>query len=116
MLLCCFYFVFFVKQKTAYDMRISDWSSDVCSSDLLLATLWMPALDYARSYRDVSASLAQALAAEQRPGECVRTLHLGVGQRASFLVFNGLEFSRSEERRVGKECVSTCSSRRWPLH
>src|SRR3546814_9346626 len=29
-------FVFFVKQKTAYEMRISDWSSDVCSSDLLL--------------------------------------------------------------------------------
>ena len=60
---------------------------------LLLATLWMPALDYARSYRDVSASLAQALAAEQRPGECVRTLNLGVGQRASFFVFNRLEFS-----------------------
>src|SRR3546814_18827959 len=31
MLLCCF---FFFKQKTAYEMRISDWSSDVCSSDL----------------------------------------------------------------------------------
>src|SRR3546814_14692566 len=29
----CFYFFFF-KQKTAYEMRISDWSSDVCSSDL----------------------------------------------------------------------------------
>src|SRR3546814_6982750 len=32
-LLCCM-FVFFFKQKTAYEMRISDWSSDVCSSDL----------------------------------------------------------------------------------
>src|SRR3546814_16369718 len=31
-----FIFFFFFKQKTAYDMRISDWSSDVCSSDLLL--------------------------------------------------------------------------------
>src|SRR3546814_2939062 len=30
----CFFFFFF-KQKTAYEMRISDWSSDVCSSDLL---------------------------------------------------------------------------------
>src|SRR3546814_4726088 len=29
-------FFFFFKQKTAYEMRISDWSSDVCSSDLLL--------------------------------------------------------------------------------
>src|SRR3546814_16764033 len=34
MLLLCF---FFVKQKTAYEMRISDWSSDVCSSDLATA-------------------------------------------------------------------------------
>src|SRR3546814_9808895 len=33
-LLCVFCFFFF-KQKTAYEMRISDWSSDVCSSDLL---------------------------------------------------------------------------------
>src|SRR3546814_12180298 len=31
---CCSLFVFFFKQKTAYEMRISDWSSDVCSSDL----------------------------------------------------------------------------------
>src|SRR3546814_1762065 len=30
----CFYLFFFFKQKTAYEMRISDWSSDVCSSDL----------------------------------------------------------------------------------
>src|SRR3546814_4471031 len=34
MLSCSIYFVFFFKQKTAYEMRISDWSSDVCSSDL----------------------------------------------------------------------------------
>src|SRR3546814_10021776 len=33
-MISCFYFFFF-KQKTAYEMRISDWSSDVCSSDLL---------------------------------------------------------------------------------
>src|SRR3546814_11184355 len=31
---CCLLCFFFFKQKTAYDMRISDWSSDVCSSDL----------------------------------------------------------------------------------
>src|SRR3546814_14125444 len=33
-LMVCFRFFFFFKQKTAYEMRISDWSSDVCSSDL----------------------------------------------------------------------------------
>src|SRR3546814_12885959 len=37
------YFVFFVKQKTAYEMRISDWSSDVCSSDLDDDTIAEPA-------------------------------------------------------------------------
>src|SRR3546814_2610497 len=37
MLDCSLYIVFFFKQKTAYEMRISDWSSDVCSSDLLKA-------------------------------------------------------------------------------
>src|SRR3546814_7806737 len=34
LLLLCVCVVFFFKQKTAYEMRISDWSSDVCSSDL----------------------------------------------------------------------------------
>src|SRR3546814_5200703 len=34
----CFSFFFFFKQKTAYEMRISDWSSDVCSSDLSTAS------------------------------------------------------------------------------
>src|SRR3546814_7531915 len=36
---CCFIVFFFFKQKTAYEMRISDWSSDVCSSDLLARTV-----------------------------------------------------------------------------
>src|SRR3546814_7377480 len=36
---CCIVFFFFFKQKTAYEMRISDWSSDVCSSDLSLEEL-----------------------------------------------------------------------------
>src|SRR3546814_7293673 len=34
---CALCFFFFFKQKTAYEMRISDWSSDVCSSDLACA-------------------------------------------------------------------------------
>lgn len=60
---------------------------------LLLATLWMPVLDYIRSYREVSASLAHALTLYRQPGECIRTLNLGSGQRASFLVFNDIAFS-----------------------
>src|SRR3546814_7121450 len=38
MLVVIYFFVFFFKQKTAYEMRISDWSSDVCSSDLSKGT------------------------------------------------------------------------------
>lgn len=64
---------------------------------LLLVTLWLPALDYVRSYREVSSHLTQALYTHQRPQECVRGLSLGTGQRASFLVFNDLRFSYSAE-------------------
>ncbi len=60
---------------------------------LLLVTLWMPALDYVRSYRPVSAQLLQALQQHKKPGDCVRAIGLGIGQRASFLVFNNINFS-----------------------
>lgn len=60
---------------------------------LLLVTLWMPVLDYVRSYRDVSNELTAVLAQHQRPNECLRTLGVGTGQRASFLVFNQLKFT-----------------------
>jgi 4-amino-4-deoxy-L-arabinose transferase-like glycosyltransferase len=60
---------------------------------LLLVTLWMPALDYVRSYRMVSAQLASALNHYRVNDECVRSLGLGTGQRASFLVFNDIDFS-----------------------
>src|SRR3546814_3751902 len=45
--ICSFYFFFFFKQKTAYAMRISDWSSDVCSSDLLRSE-WSLEIDTVR--------------------------------------------------------------------
>src|SRR3546814_13298761 len=41
--------VFFCKQKTAYELRISDWSSDVCSSDLLLSEFPQKAIDEAEA-------------------------------------------------------------------
>lgn len=59
---------------------------------LLLVTLWLPALDYARSYRHVSAELNAQL--ERLPADtCVQTTGLGLGQRASFYAFNSLNFS-----------------------
>src|SRR3546814_2575651 len=52
-------FLFFFKQKTAYEMRISDWSSDVCSSDLVPRRT--------RPLFGVDASIGQELAAEAAP-------------------------------------------------
>src|SRR3546814_5180421 len=50
--LFCFFFFFF-KQKTAYEMRISDWSSDVCSSDLNFTT-WLQAINITKSHRKIA--------------------------------------------------------------
>src|SRR3546814_12103405 len=100
-------------------MRISDWSSDVCSSDLLTQQKISELVDaeclrqlkrignVADGFRHFFTPVKQEamskdlfrqrqLCAHQegRPVNCVKT--------------------RSEERRVGKECVSTCRSRWWP--
>src|SRR3546814_9734918 len=47
-----FGFVFFFKQKTAYEMRISDWSSDVCSSDLQFDLEQVQRLDIGQAQAD----------------------------------------------------------------
>ncbi len=62
---------------------------------LLLMTLWLPSINYGKSYRLVSHSLADAVAAEHRSAgdtACVRTVGLGMPQRASFALFDGLVF------------------------
>src|SRR3546814_2444452 len=93
---------FFFKQKTAYEMRISDWSSDVCSSDLQLAGQHVGGfLEDAGAQLLGRARLEPFLLADATGGD----QDLGEALPA-----------RSEERRVGKECVSTCSSRWSPYH
>src|SRR3546814_3717249 len=100
-MLCVFFFFF--KQKTAYEMRISDWSSDVCSSDLQQ----VPMDDRFRGYAQrMGLDMARFDAAYNDP----RTL-----DRIKVDVQDGQDL-RSEERRVGKECVSTCRSRWSPYH
>src|SRR3546814_12682354 len=115
---------FIFKQKTAYEMRISDWSSDVCSSDLVLRigrrytggaskqcrrkqimTRWKFAQHVdtpcvVRFMRRPGPSGAPRARSAGRRGTCARQ---GPRSRATC--------RRSEERRVGKECVSTCRSR-----
>src|SRR3546814_10002453 len=89
---------FFFKQKTAYEMRISDWSSDVCSSDLFI--------DGKRP-----SSLAWLLKERILPP----VYWDGMLKGREWLAHPVLS-DRSEERRVGKECVSTCRSRCAPYH
>src|SRR3546814_19117640 len=106
------YFFFFFKQKTAYEMRISDWSSDVCSSDLTVLVLSDPRT---LSPEDVDGLLAWV---EGGGHLLVRTppLERGADTRPGAL-FDVLRLRmRSEERRVGQECVSTCRSRWSPYH
>src|SRR3546814_11481504 len=76
-------------------MRISDWSSDVCSSDLAVRIL---------SRQEIG--IAEPVAAWALPPP--QTLP-GVRKRDE-------PNRRSDERRVGKGCVSTCRSRRSPYH
>src|SRR5213076_3458982 len=80
MVFVCFFFFF--KQKTAYEMVGSDWSSDVCSYDL-----------------------GEALIADEMKG-----------LSCEFIQFDGRYLSRSEERRVGKECYQPWRSRWSPYH
>src|SRR3546814_8716428 len=104
---------FFFKQNTAYEMRISDWSSDVCSSDLLVSTLskregveraHVICLD-----GDTPAALCIHFDAAKLPLRRLREMVRAAGAEIT-------ERYRSEERRVGKECVSTCRSRWSPYH
>src|SRR3546814_1822989 len=102
-----FWLFFFFKQKTAYEMRISDWSSDVCSSDLVLAgavlALAGEALFGSRALATAGFGLAVVC------GVFYWVFRL-IGRRAAGR--HGADSgSRSEERRVGKECVSQCRSR-----
>src|SRR3546814_8865555 len=107
----------FFKQKTAYEMRISDWSSDVCSSDLdgygaigafvgvYLMTLMLTELvtNNAAAALAFPIALSTARAFDVDPTAFVMVVAYGAS--AGF---------RSDERRVGKECVRPCRSRWSP--
>src|SRR3546814_20877898 len=115
--------VFFFKQNTAYEMRISDWSSDVCSSDLQ-GIMFGYASNETENLMPLALDLAHRLlyelAALRR--EDKEITYLRPDSKAQVT----LEYddnhkpvridARSEERRVGKECVSTCRTRWSPYH
>src|SRR3546814_5658489 len=99
-------FFFFFKQKTAYEMRISDWSSDVCSSDL--------GVNHVADIEKVVMSYVPTAEVLSNVG-AEFSFRLPFAASSSFTEMFS-ELDRSEERRVGKECVSTCRSRWSPYH
>src|SRR3546814_20092679 len=114
--MCSLSFVFFFfKQKTAYVSRISDWSSDVCSSDLISwpehVTIFTVPVRVAVQYG------VRLIVWGENPqneyGGPAAASQDNILTRRWLEEFGGL-LGRSEERRVGKECVSTVRSR-WSL-
>src|SRR3546814_1639260 len=107
---------FFFKQKTADEMRISDWSSDVCSSDLFdmlsnaIAGPFLSGRDF-RAREDIL-----EFAATKQPSLIHERTEIGRYRHVRRSSNNPVRHRRSEERRVGKECVSTCRSRWSPYH
>src|SRR3546814_14625114 len=103
-------------------MRISDWSSDVCSSDLTFERCPMKRIIQwvIRAVTAFDWPLLMLLVLMTILGMTV--MHSAVGgtdwrfadQSRNFLI--AFIFMRSEERSVGKECVSTCRSRWSPYH
>src|SRR3546814_9608950 len=106
-------YCFFFKQKTAYELRISDWSSDVCSSDLVRCQHRLMPQHLADGLEDRSLDL---LALGRRFD------HEPTGRHADDAVDRLDPFERgvacliSEWRRVGEECGSTYSSLWSPSH
>src|SRR3546814_18645781 len=102
-------------------MRISDWSSDVCSSDLprngteeiitsYVSEAW-PVSDAAVGGYTYALEILTGIIGSRMRWRSMPWLVLLFG-----LMITPLAITRSEERRVGKECVSTCRSRWTPDH
>src|SRR3546814_3449227 len=103
---------FFFKQKTAYEMRISDWSSDVCSSDLdHVARPIEAAVPFVGRQRPLGNTILRRIVAIV---EKVTLVKPGDDRETADTLVDLHQRDRSEERRVGKEGVSTCRSRWSP--
>src|SRR3546814_14804918 len=104
-------------------MRISDWSSDVCSSDLDITVPPLRAAHPVGQWNHARLRVEQGrirqwlngtLTADVPFGNDAWRKRVAASKFASMPLFG--TFPRSEERRVGKECVSTCRSRWAPYH
>src|SRR3546814_14795540 len=108
--------VYFFKQKTAYEMRISDWSSDVCSSDLIEVAQARLALSSTAIWHGVvRIEPLQLRGVQVTMSPSSSAVASEPFAWPSYWPALPLSLTRSEERRVGKECVSTCRSR-WSTY
>src|SRR3546814_1106736 len=102
---------FFFKQKTAYEMRISDWSSDVCSSDLAPVVAGQHAGRDAKQEGAADGERHHGIGRAGAPDD-VRQQVAADAVGAQQVLRGGCRVGgRSEERRVGQACVSTGRSR-----
>src|SRR3546814_18840618 len=98
-------------------MRISDWSSDVCSSDLVLRVIERGLASFEHGDRRWQRRDFRAgFLLERGQRAHVIVMLMAGDDPAHVLRAEAQLFDRSEERRVGKECVSTCRSRWSPYH
>src|SRR3546814_15239289 len=110
-------------------MRISDWSSDVCSSDLrffasenfheLAELAEVVEKDKSGRVTGWTKAAQKVLKTGSSPASeetILRRVQDGLAQEIKIMLDDGVVPERSEERRVGKECVSTCRSRGSPYH
>src|SRR3546814_18564999 len=100
-------------------MRISDWSSDVCSSDLLVEAQRARLADLRTGHSAVVPDLVDLAITLHRAGEASRETGTALFEQlmdlALYLARQTFD-ERSEERRVGKGCVRTCRSRWSPYN
>src|SRR3546814_11346277 len=98
-------------------MRISDWSSDVCSSDLSQGIDGIPANNTSVFNVLQDHGMLQPTPENKAIWKATVTSESGWSNTFTFLRLSpALIWERSEERRVGKECVRTCRSRWSPYH
>src|SRR3546814_11011300 len=101
-------------------MRISDWSSDVCSSDLVML-IFSQAPDASqvagfRKWQELGRQVRKGEKSIKIFGYSTKKITETDTETGEETTRRAARFPRSEERRVGKECVSTCRSRGSPSH